>query len=122
LEEKVQGSKGAVQKDAPHPDGNPQHRGTTEDHFQPTDRRTGGDGHTFVGPPAQRTTIAATLAEGLRSAGDAIGTASDNTNANSSNLEKITAEAWDFFDPASNIAEILRETSDIIEPKDEMKR
>jgi RHS repeat-associated protein len=118
LEEKVQGSKGAVKKDAPHANGNPEHRGTNETHFQPTDRRSGGDGHTFVGPPAAGVTVGVGLAGAMRDVANEIGTATDKLTPSSSNLERKAAAVWDFFDPASIIAETLRVGADLIDPKE----
>lgn len=117
LEEKVQGSKGAVEKHSPHPDSNPKHRGSKETHFQPANRKTGGQGHTFVGPPAAGAASGLTIAGTMRDFADKIGTASDNLDKDSSPFDRAAAEAWDYFDPASNLADALRAGADLIDPE-----
>lgn len=118
LEAKNQGSKAAVRRHEPHRNGNPEHRGTHETHFQ-GDRKTGDRGHTFVGPPAAGAVAAVTVASAMRDVANEIGTASDNLTEDSSDLERRVAKAWDFVDPASNIADILRVGADFLDPKKE---
>lgn len=115
LEEKVQGSKQAVTRDRPHREGDSKHRGTHEDHFQPSNRKVGGKGHTFVGPPAAG--VAAALASTMQAAAKEIGTWESKLDANASQSEVNTARVIDFFDPASNIAEILEVSSELIKPR-----
>jgi RHS repeat-associated protein len=119
LENKVI-SKNNVTRHDPHTNGKSGHKGTSQPHYQPENRKTGGQGHTFYSTVASTVTGAAvTFSDGLQAAGDTIGaTREERLPDDASELRRGIAKTYDFFDPTVEAGDILRGAADIIRPKD----
>ncbi len=118
LEEKVQGGKDKVAKHDPHPDGKPGNKGTTETHFQPKNRKEGGPGHTFVGPPQPDSpSVRSAAGDFLREAADAMGgTWEDHVDAGDNGG---VASLLDEYDPFSTAVDVMRTAADMLDPPEE---
>lgn len=108
---------GPTTRHEPHPSVPPDRKGHHQLHVQPKERGSGQTGHIFH--RSAGVVAAGALASTLQGLGDAIGTAEDNVGPDASPQERARAQLWDFFDPASSVAEVLRMGAEIVRPKAE---